>query len=154
MRIFTVLFFAFVLSTSASAQSIRMKSGFDATTSTKNFAFETSTYSGKLKASNTELRLTLRNTSSNVLTIDPAATSLIDITGRGMTSCGTIISIAPGAKKTITLSPCSTNPKKGFFDLRKSYDSKSAFNEEAFFLRNKKWVLTLAGQRIEFYTDL
>ena len=135
-------------------QTIRMKSSYSETSSVKTYHFETASFEGKLSATNAELKLVLKNTTSTSITLDPANITLLDITGRGVHCKGSVTTLAPGEKRSLNLEPSSTNTKKGFFELRKKYDSKSLFKEEAQFLRNKKWRLSLDGEEVVFYTDL
>ena len=135
-------------------QTIRMKSSYSETSSVKTYNFETASFEGKLSATNAELKLVLKNTTSTSISLDPANITLLDITGRGVHCKGSVTTFAPGEKRSLNLEPSSTNTKKGFFELRKKYDSKSLFKEEAQFLRNKKWRLSLGGEEVVIYTDL
>ena len=135
-------------------QTIRMKSSYSETSSVKTYHFETASFEGKLSATSAELKLVLKNTTSTSITLDPTNITLLDITGRGVHCKGPVTTLAPGEKLSLNLEPSSTNTKKGFFELRKKYDSKSLFKEEAQFLRNKKWRLSIGGEEVVFYTDL
>ena len=154
MKYILTLFISIGCITLGFGQTIRMKSSYSETSSAKHYSFETASFEGKLSATNAELKLVLKNTTSSPITLDPANITLLDITGRGARCKGEVITVAPGKKQTVHLEPSSSNPKKGFFDLRKEYSSKSLFNEEARFLRNKKWRLSLGEEEVVFYTDL
>ena len=138
-----------------SGQTIDLKASPKASASSK-LTFSLDRLSGALKATPGELVLKLKNTSKQPLTIDPSALTLTDVTGRGKAMCGDLKVLSPGEKATLRFTPCGGNPKKGFFDLSLSYDSKAAFKEEAFFLRGKKFQLDgLDGDlSLVFYTDL
>ena len=60
--------------------------------------------------------------------------------------------MAPGDRKTLNLYNCDS--KDGLFLLDASYDSKAAFEEDAFFLRGKEWTLTIGAEKVNFFTDI
>jgi hypothetical protein len=108
-----------------------------------------------VKAKVQELALTVKNSSDESVVLDPSAMTLHDITERGVKLCGEAITIAPGKKGTVVVEPCNGEQlKKGLFGMRYAYPSKAAFKEAGFFLRNKKFVLSFDGHKMEFYTDL
>lgn len=149
-QIVTLLLFCLTLS--ASSQNIEMKKNMD-DRATKTLLFETPSFSGKMKSTNSHITVNFKNNSSRHRSITQTNTTLKDISGRGVTLCSTVQSIAPGASLKIRLTNCSIHSKKGVFGLQKKYSKKSTFSEESLYLVNKKWILNLAGEKIVFYTN-
>ena len=143
-----------LISFSLQAQTVKVKSSYQ-DTGAKKLSFQTSNIKGTLSATNAELTVKLKNTSKKSIVINAANCSLIDDTGRGSTLCGAELTLASGKSVTVSLENCSArNYNEGLFQLKKSYSSKSQFTEEAFFLKDKGFVLTLSGEKIAFFTDL
>lgn len=137
----------------ASAQTIRFKTDYSSPKSSSKLKFETASFSGTLKSSNSELVLKVKNNGSHHFTSKTAKIGLNDITGRGFDLCSEeVAKLAPGDQKNLTLSNCDSDD--GLFFLNASYDSKMAFQEDAFFLRGKEWTLTIGGEKVNFFTDI
>jgi|SaaInl5LU_22_DNA_1037371.scaffolds.fasta_scaffold41566_2 hypothetical protein len=152
-----ILFLSLMLCASLfmNAQNIALKRSPNASASSK-LTFTTARLRGVMKVSPDELVLQLKNTSKQPITINASALTLTDVTGRGKAMCGDLTALSPGEKATLRFTPCGGNPKKGFFDMNLSYNSKATFKEEAFFLRGKKFQLTGLDKDevVYFYTDL
>ena len=135
----------------ASAQTIRFKTDYTSTKSSSTLKFETTSYSGTLSSSNTELVLKIKN--KGEATWSSKQINLVDISNRGEKLCAEKeLVLAPGKKGKLTYVSCA--PKRGLFRLEPSYPSKVAFKEDAFFLRGKEWTLTVGGETFTFYTDI
>lgn len=144
------LLLAFVVS----GQTIKLKDHYDSKGKSK-LSFKEGALKGSIKAEVQAIALTVVNTSQKAVVIDPAEITLLDISRRGTALCGEVITIAPGKKAKLTLEPCNGEKlNKGLFDLRYAYPSTTAFEEGAFFIRNKKFTLSMGGETIIFYTDL
>lgn len=144
------LFLAFAVS----GQSIKLKDHFDSKGKSK-LSFKEGSLTGFIKADLNTLELTVVNNGRKPVVIDPSETTLLDISHRGSALCGEVTTIAPGKKAKFELVPCDGEKlNKGLFDLRYSYPSATAFEEGAFFIRNKKFTLHMGGEQIVFYTDL
>ena len=133
------------------AQTIRFKTDYALTKSSSTLKFETTSYSGTLSSSNTELVLKIKN--KGEATWSSKQINLVDISNRGEKLCTKEeLVLAPGKKGRLTYVSCA--PKRGLFRLEAAYPSKTAFKEDAFFLRGKEWTLTVGGERFTFYTDI
>ena len=150
----TLFALALILSCAfASAQTIRFKTDYSSPKSSSVLKFETASFSGTLKSSNSELVLKVRNNGSHHFTSKTAKIGLKDITGRGFDLCSDeVVKLAPGDRKTLNLYNCDS--EDGLFFLDASYDSKMAFEEDAFFLRGKEWILNVGGEKVNFFTDI
>ena len=148
------LLFVLVLSVccnALAAQTIRFKTDYTSTKSSSTLKFETTSYSGTLSSSNTELVLKITN--KGEATWSSKQINLVDISNRGERLCTKKeLALAPG--KTGKLTYVSCVPKHGLFRLEPAYPSKVAFKEDAFFLRGKEWTLTVGGETFTFYTDI
>ena len=137
----------------ASAQTIRFKTDYNSPKSSSTLKFETASFSGTLKSSNDELVFKVKNNGKHHFTSKTAKISLNDITGRGFDLCSEeVVKLAPGDRKTMTMTNCKDG--KGLFFLDASYESKMAFEEDAFFLRGKEWTLTIGEETFSFFTDI
>lgn len=147
-----LLTFLFILSASTSyGQHVRFKKTY-ISGSHKTLSFKTDLLKGSFKGTNESLILTLKNTSKKAIDLGTVQLALVDVTGRGAKLCGDTQMIKPGQKTTLYLEVC--NGKDGLFFLNKAYGSKQAFKEDAFFLINKEWRLSIGQEVILFYTDL
>ena len=147
-----LLIFLFILSATAGyGQQLRFKKTYKSG-SHKTLSFKTDLVKGSFKGSNESMILTLKNTSKKPIDLGAVQLALVDVTGRGAKLCGHTKMIKPGQKTTLYLKVC--NGKDGLFFLNKAYGSKQAFKEDAFFLINKEWRLTIGQEVILFYTDL
>jgi len=146
------LIFLFILSaTTVYGQRVRFKKTYKSG-SHRTLSFKTYLVKGSFKGTNESLILTLKNTSKKAIDLGAVQLALVDVTGRGAKLCGDSKMIKPGQKTTLYLKVC--NDKDGLFFLNKAYGSQQAFKEDAFFLINKEWRLTIGQEEILFYTDL
>ena len=147
--IFTALFCTTIL-TAGTAQTIRFKTDYNDVASSK-LKFKTVSFSGSLKATNAELFLIVKNNSSTSWEISQC--QLSEVSGKGDRLClASVAIIAVGERAKLVFRPCRGDG--GVFRLKDSYPSKTAFREDAFFLREKEWTLTIGGESFTFYTDL
>ena len=152
MRKSIVVLFAFLISISGSSQNLTLKSN-EKDQSKKWISFQTESFSGKLKASTSTLTIKLSNNSSKHQKI-LGNIQLKDVSGKGTLLCTDVHQISPKSNTTIKLRSCNGQGKLGPFGVQTHYDSASEMKNQSLFLRNKKWLLTLCGEPIIFYTDL
>jgi hypothetical protein len=153
-QLFTIAFLSLALF--ANAQAISLKSNYKAP-GKGTLKFRTEHFSGSLKASNTELELTVKNTTKQSITLHEKSIVLKDLTGKGETLCGEgELILKPGKTANLILVNCAAqkHPDEGLFQLDSNYPSKAAFKEDAFFLRNKEFFLHINNDVVGFYTDL
>ena len=82
------------------------------------------------------------------------AISLVDISGRGAILCHAALSLQPREKVVLKLTNCQGRPyNEGLFLLDHEYESKAAYKEEAWFLKNKTFVLKIGHDKVKFLTD-
>ena len=137
----------------ASAQTIRFKTDYNSSKSFSTLKFETASFSGTLKSSNDALVLKVKNNGRHHFTSKTDKISLNDITGRGFDLCSEEdVKLAPGDRKNLSMTNCEAD--EGLFFLDTSYESKMAFEEDAFFLRGKEWTLTIGGETFSFFTEI
>ena len=147
-----LLIFLFILSATAGyGQHVRFKKTYKSG-GHRTLSFKTDLVRGSFKGTNESLILTLKNTSKKAIDLGAVQLTLTDVTSRGAKLCGDTKMIKPGQKTTLYLIAC--NDKDSLFFLNKEYGSKQAFKEDAFFLINKEWRLTICQEVILFYTDL
>ena len=132
-------------------QQLQFKQKYN-TRSHPSLSFKTDRLKGSFKGGNTSLSLTLKNTSEEAMDLSNIKLALVDATGRGAKLCGNTKILKPGRKTTLHLEAC--NGYDGLFMLNKAYASKQAFKEDALFLRNKEWQLSIGQDVVTFYTDL
>ena len=100
------------------AQAIRFKTDYTSTKSSSTLKFETPSYSGALRSSNTELVLKIKNNGEG--TWSSKQINLIDIYNRGEKLCTEKeLVLAPGKKGKLTYVSCA--PKRGLFRLDPTY---------------------------------
>ena len=135
------------------AQNVKVKSNYQ-DKGASHLRFRTAKIKGSLVATNAKLKVKLKNISGETVVINAANCSLVDKSGRGTTLCGGDLTIGVGNSVTLLFENCSArNYNEGLFGLKNFYSTKSQFKEDAFFLRNKEFVLKISGERIVFYTD-
>jgi len=110
------------------AQSVRFKTDY-ASTKSSTLKFETTSFSGMLSSSNTELVLTIKN--KGEATWSSKQINLVDISNRGEKLCAEKeLVLVPGKKGKLIYVSCS--PMRGLFRPELIYPSKIAFKEDAF----------------------
>ena len=135
MRV-VLIAFCLLIGLSIHAQNVKVKSNYQ-DKGASHLRFKTPKIKGSLAATNAKLKC-----------------SLVDKSGRGTTLCGGDLTIGVGNSVTLLFENCSArNYNEGLFGLKNFYSTKSQFKEDAFFLRNKEFVLKISGERIVFYTD-
>ena len=140
-----------LVNSAASAQGLKFKASLSSKRSTKEFSFQTKSFTGKISASNSELILDIKNRSEGVQLISPGI-SLEDVSKRSIKLCSeNTISLEPNKKVHIALKNCKD--KQGLFFLEPYYNSKIEFKEASLFLIDKQWTLFLGDEPITFYTS-
>ena len=132
-------------------QKVLLKKNYDKQGHT-SLSFRLDGVKGSFKGGNKSLALTIKNTTDREMDLSIIQLALVDASGRGAKLCGKTKILKPGKKTTVRLEAC--NGRDGLFMLDKKYLSKRAFEEDAFFLINKEWQLSIGGETVTFYTDL
>ena len=152
MRV-VLIAFCLLIGLSIHAQNVKVKSNYQ-DKGASHLRFKTPKIKGSLAATNAKLKVRLKNLSGEAVIINATNCSLIDKSGRGTQQCGGDLTIGVGNSVTLLFENCSArNYNEGLFGLKNFYSTKSQFKEDAFFLRNKEFVLKISGERIVFYTD-
>ena len=132
-------------------QKVLLKKNYDKQGHT-SLSFRLDGVKGSFKGGNEALALTIKNTTDREMDLSIIQLALVDASGRGAKLCGKAKILKPGKKTTVRLEAC--NGRDGLFMLDKKYLSKRACEEDAFFLINKEWQLSIGGETVTFYTDL
>lgn len=140
-----------LVSSAVSAQDLKFKASLSSKRPTKEFSFQTKSFTGEISASNSEMILDIKNNSESVQLISPGI-SLEDVSKRSINLCSeNTISLEPNKKVHIALKNCKD--KRGLFFLKPYYNTKSEFKENSLFLIDKKWTLFVGNEPITFYTS-
>jgi len=138
---------------SSQAQNLKIKSNYQ-DKGARNLSFKTSNIKGSFSATSAKLKVRLKNLSSETVIINAANCSLVDKSGRGTQLCAGDLALESGNSITLLFENCSArNYNDGLFGLNNFYSTKSQFEEDSFFLKNKEFILNISGERILFYTD-
>jgi hypothetical protein len=149
----TYLILMLCFATVMQGQSLKFKSDLQ-DRATGTYSFTSERFTGSFSGSHKQVKLTLKNASDVVVELHENAISLVDISGRGATLCHAALSLQPGEKVVLKLANCEGRQyNEGLFLLDYEYESKAAYKEEAWFLKNKTFVLRVGHDKIRFLTE-
>ena len=118
------------------------------------YSFATERFTGAFSASHKVMKLKLRNITTTEITLIYNSISLVDISGRGAGLCNPKVTLQPGDELALKLTNCQGRQyNEGLFLMDYEYETKATYKEEAWFLKNKTFVLRIGHDKVRFITE-